>query len=118
MKKPYITTRDRIFKNKDWFTSYRNNKNIRMLTEEEAEKLEDIVCIDKNFDYIKGLPTTVKECKKYYRSNFTINAEPRKKNSYTWGLRGSSLLDYRNELEAWWALLDWAESKGYCKLNK
>jgi len=40
--KPYITLRDRDWKGKDWFTSYRSYKNIRRLTDEEAKPfLED-----------------------------------------------------------------------------
>jgi len=40
--KPYITLRDRMWKEKEWFTSYRSYKNIRMLTEEEANSLDNI----------------------------------------------------------------------------
>jgi hypothetical protein len=40
--KPYITLRDRTWKGKEWFTSYRSQKNIRKLTKEEAESLSDI----------------------------------------------------------------------------
>ena len=37
--KAYITLRDRRWKNKEWFTSFRSQKNIRKLTEEEATPL-------------------------------------------------------------------------------
>jgi len=40
--KPYITLRDRQWKGKEWFTSWRSQKNIRMLTGKEAESLENI----------------------------------------------------------------------------
>jgi len=40
--KPYITLRDRQWKGKEWFTSWRSQKNIRRLTDEEAKPfLED-----------------------------------------------------------------------------
>jgi len=37
--KPYITLIDRSWKGKEWFTSFRSYKNIRRLTDEEAEPL-------------------------------------------------------------------------------
>ena len=37
--KPYETLIDRIWKGKEWFTSWRSYKNIRRLTEEEARPL-------------------------------------------------------------------------------
>jgi hypothetical protein len=37
--KPYITLRDREWKGKDWFTSFKGHQNIRKLTNEEAEPL-------------------------------------------------------------------------------
>ena len=37
--KPYITLRDREWKGKEWFTSYKSYKNIRRLTDEEAKPL-------------------------------------------------------------------------------
>jgi len=40
--KPYITLRDRTWKGREWFTSFRSMKNIRKLTEEEANSLDDI----------------------------------------------------------------------------
>jgi len=39
--KPYITLRDRDWKGKDWFTSYRSYKNIRRLTDREAKPFLD-----------------------------------------------------------------------------
>ena len=35
--KPYITLRDREWKGKEWFTSWKSYKNIRKLTDEEAK---------------------------------------------------------------------------------
>ena len=40
--KPYITLRDRQWKGKVWFTSWRSYKNIRRLTEAEAKEIDDI----------------------------------------------------------------------------
>jgi len=37
--KPYETLRDRTWKGKEWFTSWRSQKSIRKLTEEEAKPL-------------------------------------------------------------------------------
>jgi hypothetical protein len=37
--KSYITLRDRTWKGKEWFTSYKSQKFIRQLTEEEAKPL-------------------------------------------------------------------------------
>jgi len=37
--KPYTTLRDRQWKGKEWFTSFRSYKNIRKLTDEEAKPL-------------------------------------------------------------------------------
>ena len=39
MKKGYITLRDREWKGKEWFTSYKSCLNVRKLTNEEAKPL-------------------------------------------------------------------------------
>ena len=53
--KPYITLRDRTWKGKEWFTSYRSYKNIRMLTNEEAESLDNIQEVIPKKKPIKGV---------------------------------------------------------------
>lgn len=109
MRKPYITLRDRTWKGKEWFTSCFGQKNIRMLTDEEAEKLENIQCVIKPEWPNNGWPETVEECRKIIADTYLTC--PRKKKSYLWGIKGSSICDARNEIEAWWCLLDYYKIK-------
>jgi len=45
--KPYLTLRDRLWKGKEWYTSFRSMKNIRKLTDEEAKPfLEDETIVE------------------------------------------------------------------------
>ena len=52
-KKKYITTRDRTWKGKDWFSSFRSTKFIRTLTQKEADSLDCIQEVPKPKPFVK-----------------------------------------------------------------
>lgn len=77
--KPYITLIDRIWKDKEWFTSWRSHKNIRKLTEEEAKSLDNIeeVIPPKYGKDIMGVDDGRMFCKKCdSRKGFYIKKRP------------------------------------------
>ncbi|MDD5178308.1 MAG: hypothetical protein PHT54_03465 [Candidatus Nanoarchaeia archaeon] len=47
MKQAYITLRDRMWKGKEWYTSFRSHLNIRKLTDEEAKPFLEEGSIEK-----------------------------------------------------------------------
>lgn len=59
-KKKYITLRDRVWKGKEWWSSFRRQVYIRTLTQEEANTLDDI---QEYVPKLKPLEENIIDCK-------------------------------------------------------